>query len=290
MFYFICTVLMNVVISAILKLFGRYRIDPLQAIVVNYCVCVVTGCLFTGNVPFDANTLQAPWLPWTLLMGVAFIFIFNLMAYCTKVSGMTMMVLANKLSLVIPVVCSLILYNEHAGIYKIAGIVLAFPAVYFTTRTEGTGEGASPNLFWPALLFVASGSLDTLVNHIQISYLHTDEAQAACTIICFATAGATGLVILTTMVLLGKTRIAFRNIIAGICVGIPNFFSIFFLVKTLHSGLFQSSATIPLVNISILIATSLTAIFLFREAAGKWRVIGLALAALAILLIGFGDQ
>ncbi|GAA4459730.1 hypothetical protein GCM10023093_01250 [Nemorincola caseinilytica] len=290
MFYFIATVLTNVVISAILKLFGRFRIDPLQAIVVNYCVCVVTGCLFTGQMPFNTTTLQAPWLPWTLMMGVAFISIFNLMAYCTKVSGMTTMVLANKLSLVIPVICSLVLYNESAGAFKITGIIMAFPAVYLITRTCEGGEGASRNLLWPALLFVASGSLDTLVNHIQITYLHTNEAQAACTIVCFATAGATGVIILTAMVLMGKTQIKLKNIVAGICVGIPNFFSIFFLVKALHSGVFQSSATIPLLNVSILIATAITAILFFGERAGKWRIAGLILALTAILLIGFGDQ
>lgn len=286
--YFILTILLNVIISALLKLFGRYRVDSLQAIVINYIVCVVTGCVFTGNVPFNAATIHAPWLPWTLFMGLAFIAIFNLMAHCAQVNGITSMVLANKLSLVIPVICALWMYNEHAGAYKIAGIVLAFPAVYLTAHT-GQQEGGKGHLFWPALLFFVSGGLDTLVNYIQAAYLHTHEVQAACTIICFATAACAGIILLSVLVARGKAQITMRNVVAGICLGVPNFFSIFFLVKALHCGAFESSATIPLLNISILVASSVVAMAFFGERAGKWRMAGLALAVIAILLIAYGD-
>lgn len=279
---------MNVAISAILKLFGKYDINSLQAIVVNYCVCVVTGCIFTGNVPFNQNTLHAPWLPWTLLMGVSFISIFNLMAHCTHTNGITTMVLSNKLSLVIPVIAALIMYHEDAGVLKVIGILLAFPAVYLVTKTDGN-NATSGSLFWPALLFVASGSLDTLVNYIQGTYLQTADAQAACTIICFATAGTAGIILLSILVATGRARIQLRNILAGICLGIPNFFSIYFLVKALGSNTFQSSATIPLLNVSILVATSVMAMVFFNERAGKWRIAGLVLALAAILLIAYGD-
>lgn len=279
---------MNVAISAILKLFGKYDINSLQAIVVNYCVCVVTGCIFTGNIPFNQTTLHAPWLPWTLLMGVSFISIFNLMAHCTHTNGITTMVLANKLSLVIPVIAALIMYHEDASAVKIIGILLAFPAVYLVTKTHGDTTD-SGSIFWPALLFVASGLLDTLMNYIQGNYLQSPDAQADCTIICFATAGSAGIILLIILVATGRARIQLRNILAGICLGIPNFFSIYFLVKALRSNIFQSSATIPLLNVSILVGTSVMAMLFFKERAGKLRIAGLVLALAAILLIAYGD-
>jgi hypothetical protein len=52
-----------------------------------------------------------------------------------------------------------------------------------------------------------------------------------------------------------------RNIIAGICIGIPNFFSIYFLIRMLNSSFLQSSAAIPVLNIGIVVASSITAIF-----------------------------
>jgi drug/metabolite transporter (DMT)-like permease len=286
--YLVAALIFNVLVSAILKMFSRYGINSLQAIVTNYCICVVTGCLFTGNMPFTAATLHTSWLPWAVLMGVSFITIFNLTAHCTNVDGMTTTVMASKLSLVIPVICSVLLYNDKLNIGKVTGIMLAFPAVYLSTRSNDKNDKPL-NLFWPALLFVLSGSLDTLVNFIQASFLPTADAQAACTIVCFATAGATGIIIVLVLLALKKITFEWKNIIAGICLGIPNFFSIYYLVRGLNSNSFQSSATIPLFNISILVATTLAAMLFFKEKAGKWRLIGLALASLAILLIAFGD-
>jgi drug/metabolite transporter (DMT)-like permease len=286
--YLVATILLNVIVFTVLKSFPRFGIHPLQAIVANYVVCVITGCLFTGIQPFTVATTQEPWLPWGLLMGVAFIAIFNLTAYCSKVSGMASTVIASKLSLVIPVIFSIIVYKEAAGNWKIIGLLLAFPAVYHATRTPKTTDIA-PKLLWPVLLFLFSGSLDTLVNYIQGTFLHTQAAQAACTIICFATAGTSGLIVTSALVATGKMKLEAKNLIAGICLGIPNFFSIYFLIITLNSNLFQSSATIPLINISILVASTVTAILVFRESANRLRILGLALAVAAILLIGFGD-
>lgn len=289
MFYLILTVLFNVLVSAVLKLYPKYNINSMQAIVFNYVVCVITGMLFTGIQPFTTTTLHAPWFPWTLLMGIAFISIFNLTAHCTKVDGMTTTVIASKLSLVIPVIASILLYHDALGIGKIAGIVLALPAMYLTTRTPDENNNP-PSLFWPAMLFLFSGGLDTLVNYIQHSFLSTPSAQAAGTIICFATAGAAGVLVVGYLIITGQQQLQWRNVVAGICLGIPNFFSIYFLVRALNSSQFQSSATIPLVNISILVASSIAAIIFFRERAGRWRIIGLLLSVVAILLIGFGDR
>lgn len=288
MFFFIATVLTNVIISVILKMFGRWDIDTLQAIVVNYFVCVITGCIATGQMPFHSETLFSDWVPWTMLMGVSFIAVFNLMAYCARVSGMTSMVLANKLSLVIPVVFSMLIFRERAGLLTIVGILTAFPAVYLATVPTESGAAGRKQLLWPAVLFIASGGLDSLVNFIQARFLTSHEAQASGTIICFATAAVSGSILLVQRLATGASRLAWRNIIAGICLGVPNFFSILFFVKALHSNVFQSSSAIPVINVSILVLSTVTAIIVFRENAGIKRITGLALAILAIILISMG--
>ena len=151
MFYLVATILLNVFISVMFKLFPKYKIDTLQAIVTNYCVCVATGCIATWHIPFNNEATHSEWLPWALGMGAAFICIFNLLAYSTKVDGITTTIIASKLSLVIPVIFSLIVYREHTTVAKIIGILLAFPAVYLTTRVEGD-DHKPQNLLWPVLI------------------------------------------------------------------------------------------------------------------------------------------
>ncbi len=289
MFYLIITILLNVVISAIFKVLPKFKIDTLQAIVVNYCVCVITGSLFLGHVPFHTSNFSQPWFLWAMLMGASFISIFNLIAYCTRVDGITTATISNKLSLVIPVVIAIVFFKEAAGIAKIAGIILALPAVYLTTRVK-ENNGKTPSLLWPLLLFIGSGLLDALVNFVQRSFLDTAEVQATYTIYCFAVAACLGIALVTVMIITKKIELHWRNIIAGICIGVPNYFSIYFLIRCINSGIMQSSATIPVLNIGTLVASSLTAILIFKEKANSQRIIGLLLSIVAILLIASADM
>ncbi len=289
MIYLLLTILLNVVISVIIKLFSRYDINALQAIVANYVVCVLTGSIFIGSSPFTGSAFSSDWFPWSLVMGAGFIGIFNLMAYCTRIDGITTTTISNKLSLVIPVVFSLIIYHEQAGIWKIAGIVLAFPAVYLTSRVKGE-DNKPQNLFWPAILFLGSGTLDTLMNYVQQHYLAAPADQALYTVFCFSMAGAIGVTIIAIMVMLKRIKLHWRNLIAGICLGIPNYFSIYYFIRALNSDFLQSSASIPVMNIGILVASSLTALLMFKEKANIQRYTGLALSIIAILLIAFGDK
>lgn len=289
MFYLIATVLLNVIISALFKVFPKYKIEMLQAIVANYCVCVITGCVFIGYAPINVSVVHETWFPWALLMGFGFICIFNLLGYCTRIDGITTTTIANKLSLVIPAVFSVFLYGDRVGMGKVIGIALAFPAVYFTTRVKGE-DNKHQNLFWPALLFIGGGLLDTLMKFVQFHFLTSPESQAVYSIYCFATACTLGIVLVSVLLLLKKIEFQWRNIVAGICMGIPNYFSIYYLIRMLNSNFLQSSAAIPVLNIGIVVASALMAIFIFREKANMLWITGLVLSVIAILLIAFGDK
>ena len=178
MFFLFITILQNIIIASVFKLFTKYNINILQAVVVNYCVCVLTGIVFIGHSPFSYEGLHAEWLPWAVIMGSSFIPLFVLIAYCTKVDGITTTTIANKLSLAIPVLFSVFLYNEQLSALKIAGILLAFPAVYYTTRIKEANDKPQ-GLFLPALLFLCSGLLDTFINYVQRRFLNNADVQAA---------------------------------------------------------------------------------------------------------------
>jgi drug/metabolite transporter (DMT)-like permease len=184
---------------------------------------------------------------------------------------------------------SIFLYHDAAGIGKIAGIILAFPAVYLTSRVKDE-HNKPQNLFWPALLFIFSGLLDTLMTYVQFRFLKTPEVQATYTIYCFSVAATIGLILVSILLLTKKITFQWRNVVAGICVGVPNYFSIYFLIRSLNSNIMQSSATIPVVNIGILVASSVMALLFFREKANSLRIIGLILSVVAIALIAFGDK
>ncbi len=288
MSYLLLTIFLNVLIFALFKLFPRYGVDNLQAIVVNYMTCVVTGSLFLGEVPFSVAYISQSWFYWSLLMGALFIFIFNFIAYSVRKSGLTATTIANKLSLAIPVLFSVWWYQEQMNIAKLLGILLAFPAVYLTTKTDAEQE--KKNFILPLLLFIVSGSLDTLVKYVEHHFLEGSAMQSVYLIHVFAVAALIGILLIILQKSRNKIRLQGKNILAGILLGIPNYFSMYYFVRLLNDDFLQSSAAIPVNNMGIVLLSSLIAIFFFKERTTKMRIIGLVLSILSILLIFFGDR
>jgi drug/metabolite transporter (DMT)-like permease len=288
MLYLVVTIILNAFVFTIFKIFPKYHVNSLQAIVFNYFTCVITGSIFLHEFPSFSQSVQQPWFPWSILMGVMFITLFNLISWRTHVDGLTTTTVANKLSLIIPVLFSVFLYSENLNGGKIAGILLAFPAVYLTSRVHEPHK--KPKTFlYPALLFIGSGLLDTFVKYIEQKYMATSQQLSEYTIYVFCTSSIVGAGLLITLSLMNKIHFRWRNVLAGIILGIPNYFSIYFLIKLLHSDFLHSSAAIPVNNIGILILCSLVAIIAFKELISWQRILGLILSVVAILLIALSD-
>lgn len=288
MIYLLLTVLLNAILAVLFKLFPRYKIDTLQAIIFNYWVCVATGSLFLGEFPIGTQSIAQPWFPFALIMGFGFITVFNLFGYCTKMEGITAATVANKLSLVIPVVFSVFLYSESLSSIHILGILIAFPAVYLAASSAEVKKEEGTKSFhfgWTVLLFLGSGLLDTAMKFVQQKYLDTQASQAIYSIHVFAVAGCIGTLLLAYLVLTKKVQLSFRNVIGGIVLGIPNYFSIYFMIRMLNSNFLKSSALIPLSNVGVLFASSLFALLLFKEKFTTKRWIGLALSVVVIVLL-----
>jgi len=288
MFNLLATILLNTLLFIMFKFFPRFNIDSRQAIAVNYWTCAITGYLFIDNKSVIVSPAHFSLIPWAVLMGIMFIIVFNLMALSTIKQGITTTTVANKLSLVIPVIFSVWLYNEELGLLKLAGILTAFPAVYLSTKTGQDGTKKS-SLLLPVIIFLSSGLLDTLVKYVEHHYLHTNHATITYTIYMFCVAATAGTIAAIYLSVKNKTGFPLRNVAAGIILGIPNYFSIYFLVKLLNSNYFQSSAAIPINNIGIVLASAVAGILLFREKTTAARIIGLFLSILSIILIAFAD-
>jgi drug/metabolite transporter (DMT)-like permease len=269
----------------------RFGIPVFQAIVFNYITCVITGCLVNGSVP--VSSVSEPWFVWGGIAGCIFISLFNIIAITTQKIGVAVASVANKLSLVIPFIFSIYLYDEDITWIKIAGIVLALTGVVFTCWPSAHHETAAHKhvnsiaYLLPAIIFIASGFLDTLLKYVEQSFLNQDNTNAFF-IVAFATAACLGIVSLTGLVIGKRIQFDARSILAGIAIGIPNYFSIWFFIRMLKQYQGNSSAVIPINNIGIVLFSSVMAWLLFREHLRIINWLGIFLAVVAIALIAFG--
>jgi drug/metabolite transporter (DMT)-like permease len=76
-----------------------------------------------------------------------------------------------------------------------------------------------------------------------------------------------------------------KNVFAGICLGIPNFFSIYLLITAYSSTGWSDSTVLAVVNVSIVITSAILGFIAFKEALSKQKLLGLVCSILAIGLL-----
>ena len=286
MMFLALSIIASTLIFVIFRLFASYNINTLQAIVVNYfvaCSCGVIG--YQNSIELSAIP-QYNWFYYTLALGALFIIVFNLMAITTQYSGLSVVSVATKMALVIPIAFGLWYYKEPLGPFKAAGIVLALIAVYLVAVKKDSGIILQKrNLVFPMLVFLGSGLIDTSLNFLQNDFITDKSLIPLFSSTIFMTAGVIGIMVLVAQKIKGVLVLEFKNIIAGIVLGIPNYFSIYFLVKALRSDLFDSSGIFTINNVGIVIISTLLGIVFFKEQLSIKNWIGITLAVISIALV-----
>ena len=124
-------------------------------------------------------------------------------------------------------------------------------------KIEGNKKGLAPNgdIKFLASLFLLAGLIG--VGVIVFKYLKTGET------------------------------LKLRNVIAGVCLGIPNFFSLYLIILSLQAGM-AASVVFPVNNVGVLVLAAILGYVLFGERFNTNKYIGFGLAIVAIALITLG--
>lgn len=286
MIFLLLSILASTITVSFFKIFERVGVDTLQGIIFNYITCAILGNLITDQTPvITTDFYNQPWFPYTLLLGFLFISIFFAIGQTSQKFGVSVSMVAAKLSVVMPIVFALLFFGENLTVFQITGIVLSLLAVYFISQKSNTDANKSgSNWILPVIVFIGSGIIDTTLNFIQKQFVPAvSEAYVITTV--FTIAFVLGILLLTYLVIFKNQKVAFKNVYWGVLLGIPNYFSMLFLVKTL-SYFPKASATIfPINNIGIVAASTLVSVLFFKEKLNTKNIIGLALSLMAFALI-----
>ena len=276
------------------KILQRLGLDVFQSIVFNYLTCVIVGSVTNGSFPVNAEVVSSGWFLWACGMGAMFIVLFNITGITTQRINVAVASVANRLSLIIPVVFSIYLYNESLLKMQWLGIALIVFAVVFTCwPNQQTAKRNTANHFLlfllPIVLFIGSGLLDTFIKFVETTYIN-EVNQDAYLVTAFASAATIGVIILLVQVLRAKQVLSWKNIVAGILIGIPNYFSIWCQIHFLKVSPWPSSAAIPLNNLGIILFSTLVAAIVFKDKLSLLNRVGIFISIVAIYLIAFGSS
>lgn len=283
MIYLVLSVLFSTSLFVIFKYFEIFKVNTLQAIVVNYIVAFLLG-MFSANTFNQLATIPTqPWVYGAMFLGLLFVTIFFVMAMTAQKNGVSVASIAGKMSVVVPIVFGILLYNESVTALKVLGIIIALVAVYLSSVKEEKSTQKAGLLF-PILLFLGSGVIDTTLKYVETNYVTNNDVDFFSGSL-FGFAAVFGILILLVKQFVSKGKFELKSIVAGIALGIPNYYSIVFLIKALQNKNFESSTLFTVNNVGVVVVSTLVGLLLFNENFSLKNKIGVALAVFGIILV-----
>lgn len=283
----ILSILSSSVIFVIFKLFNRFKINTFQAIVFNYFTAFLIGVSLYGNEWNSKALEQVNWIYFVFIASLLFISLFIIMGLSSQLNGVASTSVAVKMSMAFSLLLMIIGYGEEVSILKVIGIILAIAGVIMVSiEKKGT---TSVNSGWMLLvLFLGSGALDFSLNYTQKNMLGT-LTPSLFSAFGLGLAGIFGLIILLFRKFKGEEKLESKNILAGIILGIPNYFSIYLLLLSYKTTGLKDSSALAITNVGVVLTSSLIGFLLFKESHSTRKVIGLIAALSAIVSLYFAN-
>jgi len=286
MTYLLLTIVLTVLVFVLLKEFNRFGLDNFQAIVVNYFVAFFTGIIFDSQ-DFSVLSLTVkPWIYGAFFVAVLFIIVFNLMAITAQKMGLFVMTVAGKMSLIIPILAGVLLYQNSIGLVKILGIILALFGVWFTAKKNKDSGYNKRYWYLPFLIFVGAGIADTIINHLQFKLIPKNEFALFSTTL-FLFCGLIGFVVFIFKLITKQSKLSAKSWLGGVILGFPNYFSIYFMVKALSQPNFSTAFVFSANNLLIVLGSVLIGVLLYKEKISNQNWLGLVLSITAIVILYF---
>jgi drug/metabolite transporter (DMT)-like permease len=278
-------ILFSSFIFVIFKLFDRYKIDVFQAIVFNYFTAFLCGILLYGNEWNPAALNDITWFYYAIVAAILFISLFILMGLSSQKNGVAITSVAVKMSMAASVFGMIFLYNESVSALKILGILFAFAGVVLVSwQSKDASENQKKSLWMLFALFFGSGILDLVLNYVQNNELKV-LTPSLFSAFGFGMAGIIGLVVFLFQLQQKKARFAFKNVLGGIALGIPNYFSIYLLIKSYKDTGWADSTVLAIINVSIVCIATLTGFLIFKEKLNLTKGLGIVASLVAILML-----
>ena len=253
---------------------GKIR-NNIAMLMVNYLLCA--GLAWGDTGPTAAGMGFAAGAG--LINGVLYLAGFVLLQQNVRVNGVVLSSTFLKLGLLVSMVVSVVFFEERPGGLQWMGFALAVAAIVLMNFRPG--EGKAGNAFGLLALLLAGGGGDAMSKVFE--ELGNPALSGQFLLITFLTAfGLCGL-----WILLGKAGKPGKwEVIFGLLIGIPNFFSAKFLLGALQD--IAAVVVYPVYSVATILVVTLAGVLIFREKLEKrqWLALAMILPALVLLNIG----
>ncbi len=276
MLYLCLAVLSSAMISVVMRLSTTKVQGRLSMLAVNYVTCALLAAAYSGFrvLPIGETGFSAA-LGIGAANGVLFLTSFVLFQYSTRKNGIVLSSVFMKLGLLVPVALSVFLFHETPSVFQIVGFLLAVAAILLINMS---GERAAVSAAAVLLLLLLTGGGGDAMSKV-FETVGTPALSQPFLFYTFATA----LVLCVALLLWRRERLGRAELLFGVLIGVPNFFSAKFLLHSLSS--LPGVIVYPTYSVATILLVTLVGVLLFKERLRplQWAAMAIILPALALL-------
>lgn len=276
MIFLILAIISSSMVAIVMRLSSDKIQNNISMLAVNYVVCSFLAAAYCG---FGQLFPSDPGLNRTLGMGVfngfTYMLGFVLLQHNIRKNGVVLSNIFIRLGLLVPMVVSIVLFDERPVLNQIIGFLLAVTAlVLINYEKNGNSSRFRIGLI---ILLLTGGTSDAMSKVFEEVGNAAFSAQFLFFTFDFA------LVFCIAFMLYRKEKLGRMELLYGVLVGIPNFFSARFLLKSLNS--LPAVIAYPTYSVSGVLLVTLAGVICFREKLRKLQWIAVGIILIAVLLL-----
>ena len=277
MIYLIFSILSSVLVAVIIRLNEARNLNRAAVMLFNYITAAAIGILLTNELP-SLKTFSIL-LPLGSFTGFIYVATFFVYMYSVRQMGMAIPVTVTRLSVVVPVLGSVMIFSEAITSIQSLGILMALISIFlFSWNDKKVKANTDRKEFYlPILLFLMMGSGDFSLKVFQGIY--PADYLMSFIILVFVISSILSLF----LVLVKRVIISRQIIIAGFLLGIPNYFSAYFILKALQQ--LSGAITFTLNNIGIIMLSTFLGFIIWREPLKRKAIFAIAFAIISVILL-----
>lgn len=279
MLYLVLAICSSALVSIGMRLSERHVRNNMVMFSANYAVCTAIALLYGGGTRVLGSGEGAGIAAGLgAVTGFLYLAAFVLLQKNVARNGVILSGTAMKLGgVLIPVLTAMALFGERLGMPQLIGTLWAVVAIVLINSEKGEEPGAGTQKQWLALLLLTSGVADAMAN------IYDKTGPAALKNLYLVGTFFVALLVAVALALYKRQRVTRADLLCGLLIGIPNYFSARFLLLSLESV--PAAVAYPVFSVGTIVVISAVGVAFFHERlnARKRLALGLILVALVLL-------
>ena len=288
MIYLVLAIISSASIALVFKFFGSREGNRYSMILGNYLTCIVISLIMTGGPGALVHAAPVTYVCGAV-GGLLFVLGLVFMQSSVSVNGATLTSAFGKLGVMVPLAFSFLIFKEQPEIIQIIGIVIALAALVLINSPEKENlsedeekhEVKNYSFALLILTFLGNGMSDSMAKVFEQVGPRSDDRIFISVVFCMAA-------VISTFLAFREYRntgypVRPKELLAGVAVGVPNYFCSFFLLASVTK--LPSFLVYPIFSTGTIIVVMLVSTILFKERPTGKQMAGIGMILLALVLL-----